>query len=147
MTHSGYDIERLIPQRDPFMMVDTFEECDDHSGAATLAVRQGNYFMLPDHTLAETGLIEHIAQSCSALAGSLALADTSRQEQGLADKPPVGIIGAVKHFTCHRRPQRGETVRTTVTFDMTFGNVTIATGQSFVGEELIAEANLKIFIQ
>lgn len=140
MTYKGDDIKRLIPQRNPFVMVDTVETSGDNAAVATLAVRQGNYFLLADSTLAETGLIEHIAQSCSALAGCRALA-------GESANPPVGIIGEVKHFACHRRPLSGETLHTTVTFDMSFGNVTLATGQCRVGEELIAEANLKIFIQ
>lgn len=140
MTYKGDDIKRLIPQRNPFVMVDTLETSGDNAAVTTLAVRHGNYFLLPDCTLAETGLIEHIAQSCSALAGCQAL---SRESAA----PPVGIIGEVKHFVCHRRPLSGECIHTTVTFDMSFGNVTLASGQCQVGEELIAEANLKIFMQ
>ena len=48
---------------------------------------------------------------------------------------------------CYRRPRAGEQVKSTVTFGLTFGNVTLATGQAFVGEELIADINLKIFMQ
>ncbi|MBR6319649.1 MAG: beta-hydroxyacyl-ACP dehydratase [Prevotella sp.] len=140
MIYKGDDVKRLIPQRNPFIMVDTLEADGGNTAVTTLAVRHGNYFLLPDGTLAETGLIEHIAQSCSALAGCQALA------REVSD-PPVGIIGEVKHFTCHRRPLSGECLKTTVTFDMNFGNVTIATGQCRLGDELIAEANLKIFIQ
>ncbi|MBR0276717.1 MAG: beta-hydroxyacyl-ACP dehydratase [Prevotella sp.] len=140
MTYRGDDIKRLIPQRYPIVMIDTAEERDGNSIATTLAVRQDNYFVLPDSTLSETGLIEHIAQSSSALAGCRALA-----EQSLA--PPVGIIGEIKNFVCHRRPGVGELIETTATFNMSFGNVTMATGQSKIGEEVIAEIQLKIFIQ
>jgi predicted hotdog family 3-hydroxylacyl-ACP dehydratase len=121
MMCQGNDILRLLPQRKPFLMVDTLEVCDGNSAVTTLAVRLDNYFMLADGTMSETGIIEHIAQSCSALAGSQARPETS-------PSPPVGIIGEVKHFVCHRRPYAGEQLRTTVAFDMTFGNVTIATG-------------------
>ena len=106
-------------------MVDGFEERDGNSAATTLCVSPNNYFMLPDGTMAETGLIEHLAQSCSALAGAQAKD---------AEHPPVGLIGEVKHFS-------------TVTFGLTFGNVTLATGQAYVDEELIADINLKIFMQ
>ena len=136
----GEEIKRLIPQREPFIMVDGFEERSDNSAVTTLSVCPNNYFILPDGTMAETGLIEHLAQSCSALAGYQALS------QNLGH-PPVGLIGEVKHFKCLRRPQTGERVKSTITFDMTFGNVTVATGQTFVDEELIAEIKLKIFIQ
>jgi len=152
MTYRGNDILRLIPQRHPFVMVDTLERSDNGSNTAiaTLAVRQDNYFIMPDGTLAETGLIEHIAQSCSALAGCIALDaqnDSTDGQTGQTAAPPVGIIGEVKHFTCHRRPLASEQLRTTVTFDMTFGNVTMATGATTVGDEPIAEIKLKIFMQ
>ena len=134
----GEDIKRLIPQREPFIMVDGFEEGDGNSAVTTLCVGPNNYFMLPDGTMAETGLIEHLAQSCSALAGAQA------QDP---EHPPVGLIGEVKHFKCYRRPRIGEGVRSTVTFCLTFGNVTLATGQAYVDEELIADIQLTIFMQ
>lgn len=134
------DIKQLIPQREPFIMVDEIEASDDTHAVTALTVRSDNYFMLPDGTISETCLIEHIAQSCSALMGCLAL----NQHQA---NPPVGLIGEVKHFECQRRPQVGEKVCTTIEFQFTFGNATIATGESRIGEELIAKAQLKIFVQ
>ena len=138
----GEDIKRLIPQREPFIMVDRFEECDGNSAATALSVSPNNYFILPDDTMAETGLIEHLAQSCSAFAGYQAMSKASP-----SGTPPVGLIGEVKHFECHRRPRLGERLQSTVTFGISFGNVTLATGQTFVDEELIAEIQLKIFMQ
>lgn len=45
------------------------------------------------------------------------------------------IIGEIKHFVCHRRPCAGEPLQTNVTFDMTFGNVTLAQDKdSVVGD-------------
>jgi len=133
-------------------MVDGFEERDGNSAVTTLSVCPNNYFILPDDTMAETGLIEHLAQSCSALSGYQALSRKAPSEEAVSPingdtPPPVGLIGEVKHFKCHRRPQTGERIRSTVTFGLSFGNVTIATGQSFVDEELIADIQLKIFIE
>lgn len=142
----GEEIKRLIPQREPFIMVDGFEERGDNSAVTTLSVCPDNYFILPDGTMAETGLIEHLAQSCSALAGYQALSKASLNGE-ILEEAPVGLIGEVKHFKCLRRPQSGERVQSTVTFDVTFGNVTVATGQTFVDEEQIADIKLKIFIQ
>ena len=96
MRYQGEDIKQLIPQREPFIMVDEIEVSDDTHAVTALAVRSGNYFMLPDGTMSETGLIEHIAQSCSALMGCLALG---------MENPPIGLIGEVKHFECQRRWQ------------------------------------------
>lgn len=132
------DIKQVIPQREPFIMLDEIETCDDTHAVTALTVRADNYFMLPDGTISETGLIEHIAQSCSALMGCSALGQAH---------PPVGLIGEVKHFECLRRPRQDEKIATSIEFGFVFGNVTIATGESRVGEELIAKAQLKIFVQ
>lgn len=149
MKYRGKDIELLIPQRRPFVMVDEFE-CQEApasessltgaSGATALAVRQDNYFMLANGELAETGLIEHIAQSVSALAGYSAVLKGATQV-------PVGIIAEVKRFVCHRRPKAGERLTTNVTMGLSFGTMTLAHGVSCVGDETVGETDLKIFIQ
>ena len=147
--YEGEDIKQLIPQREPFMMVEEFEAGKHHDmsdkqadqiAMTGLTVRLGNYFLLPCGEMAETGLIEHLAQSCSALAGYKAI-------QKSATEPPIGMIAEVKHFTCHRRPKRGEQVRSSVCFAFSFGSMTLAQGVSYVGDELIAEIELKIFMQ
>jgi len=134
----GKDILKLIPQRYPFMMVDTADDFTEDSCQTTLTVRYDNYFVIGGDELSETGLIEHTAQSASALAGYKSLG---------AESAPVGIIGEVKHFSCERRPRVGETLHTTITFGMSFGNVTLADGETDIDGEVIARTSLKIFIQ
>ena len=134
----GKEILQLIPQRYPFMMVDTADDFTEDSCQTTLTVRYDNYFVIGGDELSETGLIEHTAQSASALAGYKSLG---------AESAPVGIIGEVKHFSCERRPRVGETLHTTITFGMSFGNVTLADGETAIDGEVIARTSLKIFIQ
>ena len=136
----GEDILRLIPQRNPFIMVDEFEARDDKTAITALTVRPDNLFTLTDGTLSVTGLIEHVAQSCSALAGWL-------QRDASVEGPPVGLIGEVKHFQSHRPVRTGEKVSTTITFVLSFGNVTVAQGVCTVGDEVVAEGQLKVFMQ
>jgi predicted hotdog family 3-hydroxylacyl-ACP dehydratase len=136
------DILRLIPQRKPFVMIDTLRVLSDTSAESTLLVRPSNYFLLPDDTLSETALVEHVAQTCSALMGYRQGALLSEDAEA-----PVGLIGEVKHFESHRRVRRGEKVRTQVAFGFSFGNVTVATGECRVGDELVASGQLKIFMQ
>ena len=58
-------IEALIPQRDPILMVDELLEASDDAATTSLTVRDDNFFLDEEGKLAETGLIEHIAQSAS----------------------------------------------------------------------------------
>ena len=52
----GEEIKRLIPQREPFIMVDEIEATDGTHAVSALAVRSDNYFMLPDGTISETSI-------------------------------------------------------------------------------------------
>ena len=137
MKYKGKDILRLIPQRKPFVMVDELEQRDEQTAVTAVTVHKDNYFMMPDGTMATTGLIEHIAQSCSAFVGS----------KSTSQHAPVGMIAEVKNFTCSRQPNVGEKLVTTVTFGFTFGQMTLAHGLSAIGDETICEVDLKIFIQ
>ena len=120
------------------MMVDEFEQQNETSACSALTIARGNYFLLPDGMIAPTGLIEHIAQSCSALAASL---------KAEGDKAPIGMIVEVKNFCCHRRPQLNERIQTEVSFGFSFGNMTLAHGVSKIADETVAEVDLKIFMQ
>lgn len=122
-------------------MVDRLAGIDDERDAAltTLDVRADNFFMHRDGLLSEFGLIEHIAQSASAYAGLKALMTG-------ADEPPVGLIGEVKKFNCHRRPAIGERLSTRITMGIEVAGVTLLTGETRVGDELIADTRMKIAI-
>jgi len=120
------------------MMVDGFEPLSDDSATTALCISRNNYFVLGDGELSESGIIEHQAQSVSALAG---------YKVAESDSPPVGIIGEVKHFECLRRPKIGERLMTTVQMGMTFGNVTMAKCETAIDGETVARINLKVFMQ
>ena len=132
-------IDRLIPQRAPILMVDRLLEAQDDTARTCLTVRPDNFFLDEDGCLDEVGLIEHIAQSASALAGYKALA------QG-ASRPPVGYIGEVKRFRLVRRPQAGETLVTTVTLGAETGGVSLLTAETQAAGQTVATTQMKIFI-
>ena len=133
-------IERLIPQRAPVMMVDELLEAEENGAEASLLLRPNNYFMDEDGRLDEVGLIEHIAQSASALAGYKALAEG-------VENPPVGYIGEIKKFKCHFRPCSGDILRTTISVVADAGGVTLIQGITRVGDCIAAETQMKIFVK
>ena len=133
------DILTVIPQRDPILMVDELLEAVPDGGTATLTVRPGNYFLGEDGRMEETGLLEHIAQSASAVAGHHALAAG-------ATTSPVGYIGEIKKFHCHRLPQTGEELRTTVWLGPEAEGVTLLAAETHADGELVADTQMKIYI-
>ena len=134
------NIEELIPQRSPIIMVDELLEVVGDECTCRLCVREDNFFMEEDEQMAEPGVIEHIAQSASAFAGYRAVAE------GVTE-PPVGYIGEVKNFRLYRRPKLGEILQTTIVMGATVAGVTIISGTALVGEEIIAETQMKIFVR
>lgn len=139
MLYVGEDIKRLIPQRDPIMMVDRVERAAGDEAVTGLLIGADNYFVDTDGLMAEPGLIEHIAQSASAFAGHRAL------EAGLP--LPVGYIGEVKKFHCYRRPAVGTTLRTTVRMGADVNGVTLLTAETCADDgAAVADTQMKIFV-
>ncbi len=83
------NIQSLIPQRPPFVMIDELIYSDERSSRTSLRVSDDNIFVV-NGKLREPGLLENIAQTAAARAGHAAQ---------LENKPvQVGYIGAVKNF-------------------------------------------------
>ncbi len=134
------NIEQLIPQRAPIVMVDKLLEADGDEALTSLTITSSNFFLADDGQLEATGLVEHIAQSASALAGHQALLAGQTE-------PPVGYIGEVKKFHCYQRPAIGDELHTKVVLGAAIGGVRIVTGETRVGDILVADTQMKIYIK
>lgn len=134
------DIKDLLPQRAPILMVDELLEVNGEEAQSSFTVRPGNFFLDGEGQLEASGLIEHIAQSASAFAGY-------RARLAGAEEPPVGYIGEVKNFRCHHCPQTGDELRTIVRLGPEVEGVMLLSGETRIGEKIVAETQMKIFIQ
>ena len=121
-------------------MVDELLCVNGEEATCQLTVRQDNFFIDDDGLMAEPGLIEHIAQSASAFAGYRAV------EAG-ATEPPVGYIGEVKNFHLYKRPNVGDILTTIITMGPEVEGITIIRGETKIGEETIADTQMKIFVK
>lgn len=134
-----YEIKKLIPQRDPILMVDELVSVNEDEAVTRFLIRNDNYFIDEDLQLAEAGVIENIAQSASAFAGYKAIAAG-------AATPPVGYIGEVKKFCCYGRVHVGDELCTQITIGSEMAGVTIITGEVCVRNTVVAATQMKIFI-
>lgn len=134
----GDQIYALIPQRAPIIMVDTFFEGSDTHAVTGLTIRPDNLFNR-EGKFTEPGLIEHIAQSASAMAGYTAY----RKQQ----EAPVGYIGEIKKCRISRCPDVGETLHTTIRVLSEVMQISLVSAETKSGEETIASCRMKIFIQ
>lgn len=139
MLYENEELFKLMPQRDPIVMVDKIHDAEGDTARTGLLVKPENYFIEEDGRMAEPGLIEHIAQSASAFMGHKAL---------IAGQPlPVGYIGEVKKFHCYVRPAVGDELTTTVTLGAEVNGVTLMTGETRCGETLVADTQMKLFVE
>ena len=131
------NILSFIPQRYPFVMVDTLLSADEKTARTGFTVTAGNIFCEED-IFTEAGLLENIAQTAAAGAGY-------RKSQ--VNRPAaIGYIGAVKNFEVFVLPQLNDVLCTeTVITDKIF-NATLIKGKIMCNTLLVAQCEMKVFV-
>ncbi len=135
MDYKDIPITRLIPQRSPFVMVDRVLSCDMTDAVTEFVVREDNIF-LDDMTLAPTGIIENIAQSCAARMGCVNM----QQKESVK----LGFIGDIRNCQIIRCPKCHEKMTTYVNIIEEIFNLTLASVTVKIGDEVISTARIKI---
>jgi len=138
MLAQGEQLLEYLPQRPPITMIDALEEATLSRIVSGLFISQDNIFV-EDGLLREPGIIENIAQTAAAGVGYF------QKSQGLP--VTLGFIGAIRDLTIYALPHEGKTLRTTVDVVNKVFDVTIVRGQVHIGTDLIAECEMRIFIQ
>ena len=132
---SKYGILELIPQRPPFVMVDSLIYCDLSITRTQLEVRADNIFN-DGGRLSTAGICENIAQTCAVRLGYLSLAS--------GQSVKLGYIGAISNMQVFRTPVTGETMVTEIKVLQEVFNITLVHAVVKCGDELIAQTDLKI---
>ena len=130
-------LKDLIPQRPPFVMIDRLVSCDMVFTVTEFEVREDNIFVVDGHLTAE-GLMENIAQTCAARMGYINLCK--------GDTVKIGVIGAVNRLDILRTPKVGERIVTTIEVLEEMFQITMVRATVKLGEQTLAEANMKIAI-
>jgi predicted hotdog family 3-hydroxylacyl-ACP dehydratase len=136
----GEGIKELIPQRDPIMMLDVFDgaTATDTEADTGLTLTDDNLFC-SEGFFQEPGLIEHIAQSASALAGYKAKIKNK--------STPVGFIGEVKKFRIHFLPRSSDVLCTHIRIVSEVLGISLITAETRVNDAVAAQCQMKIYIK
>jgi len=132
------NIESLIPQRHPFVMIDELTGSDGNFTSSRLQVRADNIFVA-DNFFTEPGLLENIAQTAAARAGYEAIKENAPVR--------VGYIGAVKNFEVLELPTVGENLETEIVIGNQVFDVSVIKGTVRCGGRVLAKCEMKIFIK
>ena len=131
------NIELLIPQKSPFVMIDKLLAYTETTTTTGFGIRGDNIFV-KNGELKEPGLIENIAQTAAAGAGYV-----SKTE----NKPvQVGYIGAINNLQVFSLPRTGDELITEITIENQIFFFFLISGKITCNEQVIAQCNMKIFV-
>ncbi|MDR3339495.1 MAG: hydroxymyristoyl-ACP dehydratase [Candidatus Symbiothrix sp.] len=134
---AGEAVKEFIPQREPLVMVDAFYGIEGSRSFSGLTIGENN-LLVENGLLNESGIIEHIAQSCSLRVGYLC------KQQNMP--VPVGYIGAVRKMKIYDLPRVGQQLFTTIDILSEVFDITLVSAEVTAGETLIAVCEMKIFL-
>lgn len=131
-------ISHLIPQKKPFVMVDTLVAFSNEKIVSRFTILDSNLFV-QDHLFLESGLIENMAQTIALHTGYTFY---------LKGEPaPTGYIGSIKKVEVLKLPKLHETITTEASILHEFMGVTMVkiTAYNAKNEE-IASSEMKTVI-
>ncbi|NOX84345.1 MAG: hypothetical protein GXO86_00025 [Chlorobi bacterium] len=132
------EVQNMIPQAPPMVMVDGLLSSDEQSTTSRLVTDKNNIFCQNGY-FHEPGLIENMAQTVALRGGYEAWKNGTEVKKG--------FIGSVKNFTVFQLPAENTTLHTTITVTSRLMNATMIRGQIFANDTLIAEGEMSIFEQ
>jgi predicted hotdog family 3-hydroxylacyl-ACP dehydratase len=127
----------IIPQKAPFVMIDSLLSANEKSFTASFIAEETNVFS-KNNKLQEPALIENIAQTVAA-----GFSYIDRQNGG---EPKIGFIGGISKLKIHQLPNIGDEITTTVTLQHQFENIYLMKGENFVNEKPLVECEMKIVV-
>lgn len=132
------NIEHLIPQKEPFVMVDMLLGFSSTNVVSSLKILEANIFF-ENQTLSESGLIENMAQTVALHTG---------YDYFLKGEPaPTGYIGSIKEMEISMLPPLNETIKTEAHILQEFMGVTLVEITVFNSKkEKIASSLMKTVI-
>jgi len=130
-------VESLIPQRFPFVMVNSITEYSENHLVSGFEIKEGNIFV-QDGIFQASGLVEHQAQSVAL--------HTGYKFYLLGKEAPTGYIGAIKSFETDVLPKIGDQLKSEVTILNEMMGVTLVDIITKLNGEIIAKSQMKTVI-
>jgi 3-hydroxyacyl-[acyl-carrier-protein] dehydratase len=130
-------IIKYLPQRAPFVMVESLWVNNETTTVTSLTITSDNCLCENDYFI-ESGLLENMAQTAAVRVGYGFI------EAGL--DVPVGFITAIKDLKVFRYPEVGDTIYTEAEHVNDVMNFSIVKGRVYVNQQLVAEAEVRVFI-
>ncbi|WP_326981235.1 hypothetical protein VUJ46_13305 [Chryseobacterium sp. MYb264] len=130
-------VESLIPQRFPFVMVNSIASYSETQLVSGFEVKEENIFV-QDGIFQASGLVEHQAQSVAL--------HTGYKYYLLGKEAPTGYIGAIKTFEAIQLPKLGDKLTSEVSIINEMMGVTLVDIVTKLNDEIIAKSQMKTVV-
>lgn len=137
-TYDQKFVETLIPQKKPFVMVDSLLSFNENSVKSAFTPKENNIF-IQNGVFQAAGILEHQAQSVAL--------HTGYQFYLLKKEAPVGYIGAVKFFEIENLPKLHEKLITEVEIINELMGVTLVKTITKTSDKIIAISEMKTVLK
>jgi predicted hotdog family 3-hydroxylacyl-ACP dehydratase len=131
-------IKKLLPHREPMLMVDSLLYFDGKKGIAELTVLETNIFV-ETKIFTEIGLIEHMSQTAALMTGY------KYDSQNLPVKE--GFIATIKNLKIETLPTINDTISTEAEITYEMANMTNVTLISKLKNDLLASAEMTLVLK
>ncbi len=132
------NIENFIPQKHPFVLMSDIDEWNEKFTIGSFTI-PADHILVENGKLTEEGLVEHMAQTAAVSSGY-----TSHKNN---TPVPVGFIGQIKTLKIHSLPTALSTIKTKMEHIHQVGPISVIQCTCTLNEELLAECEMKIFVQ
>ncbi len=131
-------VHELLPQQEPFVMVDSLVHFDEKLTETEMLVSPKNMFVEDGH-FTPTGLMENIAQTCATRIGYV-------NKYILQKNIQIGYIGAIRNLEIIETPIVGSLITTRIkVLEEVFGMI-LAHAEVECNNHIIVSAEMKIAI-
>ncbi|MBK0369522.1 hypothetical protein [Flavobacterium agrisoli] len=127
-------VAQLIPQKFPFVMVDSMLTFSETELVAGFTINPEAVFIQND-TFLEAGLIEHMAQTVALHTGYHFFLKN--------EKAPTGYIGSIKQIDIQKLPKVHDSIQSKITILQEFAGVTLVDIVTTLNNEEIAKGQMK----
>lgn len=131
-------VENLIPQKFPFVMVNSISEYSEEHLVSGFTIKEENIFV-HEGVFQASGLIEHQAQSVAL--------HTGYKFYLLGKEAPTGYIGAIKTFQAETLPKIGDQLVSEVKIINEMMGVTLVQISTTVNDQVIATSEMKTVVK
>lgn len=133
------DIHELLPQQEPFVMIDTLVHFDRTLTVTETTIKADNIFV-ENGCFSASGLMENIAQTCAARIGYV-------NKYILKKGIQIGFIGAVRNFEIVELPKVGNLITTYVDVKEEVFGMTLAEAHVECNGKTLVTTEMKIAVK